>query len=706
MLFAAACFRMWPAIGAPEEPPMPGTGARDWPIYGHTVQRNMVSDETGLPDTCSVNEAGTSGQNMKWVATFGRAVYGGPVVANGKVYIGAQANDDEEKAETPRKGLGCLFCLDEQTGRTLWRFIDGAAPYGLSAAPVIEHDRVYTLGTGLQVFCLTANGLNGTNVGPFTDEEKFYGILPPFELDAKDADIVWAFNVRKNLPGKILAHNAYAFSPLLYGDYLYAATGNSAGDIYHTPDKPPAPLPTANADSACFMALDKKTGALVAVDDEKMIRRGIHGDWGMPSVGMVSGKAQILFGGADGIVYAFEPVARPAVGGKPGVLTKIWSFDPNQYVADPGPHKQRFEMFDAPLCVSNRVYVALSMDWNIPGKRRDGLLVCIDATRTGDITETGKIWEYRDIGMCDGCLAIVQDRLYATDYRGFLHCLDVNTGRPFWTYDIQTEKNRKPEIRAGAVVADGKVYFGSAQGEFYIFRDGKKAELLCRTDLRGEISAACAIANGTVYVAAGSPHSRLYAISKNAQLAAVEPRAAQPSAGETAKTAVEKTHLLLDLADSATHTMSAFLSWETIAATADGVRVAAPAGGSGGLNVALNTNLSAFAEWVPRLTLTVGPRNKLSEITLAVFDGDANECRFRFPLEGLAPGRSTTVLADENATLARLRAHSDLPDLNLTNVEKLAIVGSWQGDPVDLTISRLDLVKRAPAAKKTKPAGR
>ena len=56
----------------------------DWPMWGSTLTRNMVSDATGLPAEWDTD----TGLNVKWVAALGSASYGNPVVADGKIFIG------------------------------------------------------------------------------------------------------------------------------------------------------------------------------------------------------------------------------------------------------------------------------------------------------------------------------------------------------------------------------------------------------------------------------------------------------------------------------------------------------------------------------------------------------------------------------------------------------------------------------------------
>ena len=49
-----------------------GKGVTDWPMWGGSPDRNMVSDATGLPTTWDVK----TGKNIKWVAPLGSQSYG------------------------------------------------------------------------------------------------------------------------------------------------------------------------------------------------------------------------------------------------------------------------------------------------------------------------------------------------------------------------------------------------------------------------------------------------------------------------------------------------------------------------------------------------------------------------------------------------------------------------------------------------------
>ncbi|NOU36197.1 MAG: PQQ-binding-like beta-propeller repeat protein [Kiritimatiellaceae bacterium] len=488
--------------------PSPGTGRYDWPQHGGTIFRNAVSDTKGLPDSFEVGSEQNPRKNIKWVAPIGAKSMGVPVIANGKVYLAADAKDGSPKYPLIPK-RGALYCFDEKTGEMLWQFIGKekgvtSGQFGLTTAPVVESNRLYLCGGNLQFFCLTTDGLFGTNAGPFVNEALIYGIEPPQTLDKTDADVVWMFDIEENI-SNVHYHNAYAFAPLVYGDYVYATTGNCGWD---KKEFEKLPRPRFNEETPSLMVLNKKTGKLIAVDNEKMSRNIIHGQWGTPSVGMVNGKAQILFGGCDGKVYAFDPAPKKWFWEKTGTLKAIWSFDPNFYLKG----SRRFEIYGAPVCNSNRVFVSLSEDWTHP--KEDGIIVCIDATKKGDITETGKIWECRGVGLINGAVSISKGLLYAADLYGKVHCIDEGTGELYWTFDTQFQ------IRAGTLVADGKIFVGNGRGEFFIFKEGKDMELLHSTKLNGQINGLCSAANGCLYIVAGE---NLYAIQKDADRKQVAP---------------------------------------------------------------------------------------------------------------------------------------------------------------------------------------
>ena len=72
----------------------PNTG--DWPMWGGTPDRNMVSKQKNLPLTWDIK----SGKNVKWVSELGSQTYGNPVVAGGKVFVGTNNESPRDPKQT------------------------------------------------------------------------------------------------------------------------------------------------------------------------------------------------------------------------------------------------------------------------------------------------------------------------------------------------------------------------------------------------------------------------------------------------------------------------------------------------------------------------------------------------------------------------------------------------------------------------------
>jgi hypothetical protein len=71
LLLTAAVYCLAPSASASD----PGSG--DWPMWGGTADRNMVSNMKGLPLSWDVKTK----KNVKWVAQLGSQTYGNVVVA-------------------------------------------------------------------------------------------------------------------------------------------------------------------------------------------------------------------------------------------------------------------------------------------------------------------------------------------------------------------------------------------------------------------------------------------------------------------------------------------------------------------------------------------------------------------------------------------------------------------------------------------------
>lgn len=463
------------------EPPKPKKG--DAPMWGGSPDRNMVSDETGLPTTWDLE----SGKNVKWVAPLGSQSYGNKVISNGRVYMGT--NNGLGLRPKAKGDKGVILCFDEKTGKFIWQATHDKLPtgqvndwpeQGICSSPVVEGDRLYYVSNRCELVCASVNGLRpGKNEGPFT-EEKYN--------EEGDADFVWILDMIDELG--VFPHNLATSSPVIAGDLVFLHTSNGVDEGHLN-------LPAPQA--AAFIAVNKKDGKVVWTRSDPG-KQTLHGQWSSPTYGVIKGKPQVIFAGGDGWCYAFEPAT-----GKP-----IWKYDLNpkdsKYVL--GGKGTRNYIIATPVIYDDKVYLSVGQDPE--HGEGPGQFHCIDATKEGDITQSGKVWSVggddfrRTIATC----AIKDDLVYAVDLSGFLHCFDAKTGKLYWKHDCQAA------VWANPYVADGKVYQGDEDGEVVVLQHGKDKKILATNDMKGAVYTGAVAANGVLYI---NSRNRLYALQEGAQ---------------------------------------------------------------------------------------------------------------------------------------------------------------------------------------------
>ena len=138
----------------------------------------------------------------------------------------------------------------------------------------------------------------------------------PVELTAADADIIWRYDLIDELG--VCPHDTASCSALIHGDLLYLSTSNGVDESHAKVVAPEAPA---------FVALDKRTGRLAAVEREGISSRLYHAQWCSPSAGKVGDDTLVFVGGGDGICYAFR--ALEEVPEQPVPLELVWSYDGN-----------------------------------------------------------------------------------------------------------------------------------------------------------------------------------------------------------------------------------------------------------------------------------------------------------------------------------------------------------------------------------------
>ena len=476
--------------------------AKDQPQWGEAWSRNMVSAETRLPDSFDPK----SGRNIKWAAKLGTETHSSPVVAGGRVYIGT--NNGEPRDPKHEGDRGVLMCFDEKDGHLLWQLVvpkreeDQYFDWpkcGIASSVTVESNRVYVVSNRGEVMCLDPLGMANGNDGPFR-EEGLHMTPKGFELmqaGSLDADIIWLFDLTKG--AGIWSHDAAHSAIIVDGDYLYLNTGTGVDNTHKRIRTPDAPS---------LVVLDKRTGKLIARDDEHIAPQIFHCTWSAPSLAEVNGKRLIFFAGGDGIVYAFKALLKSRNEDSLRSLKKVWQFD-----IDPNSPKENVHRYNSnrregpsniygmPVFHQNRIYVAGGGDlfWG----KNEAFLKCIDATKTGDITKSGLVWSSPLERHVMSTPAVHNGMVFIADCGRQMHCVDAETGHALWTHEI------KGEAWASPLVADDKVYLGTRSGAFYVFAAGREKKVLTSVELGTPISATTTAANGTLYIAT---MTHLYAV--------------------------------------------------------------------------------------------------------------------------------------------------------------------------------------------------
>jgi len=450
--------------------------SQDWPMWGGTPQRNMASSMKGLPSSWDIKAR----KNVKWKADLGSTSYGNPVVADGKVFAGT--NNDNPRNPDVQGDRGILMCFREADGKFLWQAVSDKLESGMQndwpgqgvcSSPLVEGKRLYYVSNRGELVCLDTEGfLDGKNDGPYQDE---------IYRNPTDADIIWKLDMMKELG--VYQHNMANSSPTVWGELVFLGTSNGRDESHENIPAPRAPS---------FLAVNKNTGK-VAWQDNSPGSGILHGQWSSPALGEVNGMMQVFFSGGNGWLYGFN--ARTG--------EQLWKFDLNP--KDAVWPKTRNDGIATPVFHEGRIFLAIGQD---PESGEGiGHMYCIDPGKAGDITETGRVWHFDKIRRSISTAAIADGLVYISDFSGFLHCLDAQTGKSYWTYDVLAA------VWGSPLVADGRVYLGDEDGDVIVLQAGKEMKKIAEMNMGSSVYGVPVPANGVLYI---MNRSELYAITNNA----------------------------------------------------------------------------------------------------------------------------------------------------------------------------------------------
>lgn len=448
----------------------------EWAMWGGAPDRNMVSATRGITLDFDLEE-----KRMLWTVQLGSQTYGNPIYASGKVLVGTNNGASYRPKYPASLDMGILLCFDAADGKFLWQLSREKMPsgrvndwplQGICSAPVVEGDRLWVVTNRCEVMCLDLNGFHdGKNDGDQSEVD--------FELT--DADILWTVDMYNDLG--VFPHNLATSSPVMHGDVLYLNTSNGV-------DEGHLEIPSPRA--ASFLGLNKNTGEVV-FEDSSPANAILHGQWSSPCIGVIDGKAQVVFAGGDGWMYSFDTTTHEL----------LWKCDlnPKDTVWELGGAGTRNNIIGTPVFYDNSIIVAVGQD----PEHGEGVghLWRIDATKTGDLSaelgeigapgepnpNAGIIWHYGGVDeeqepvfrRTISTICVHNGLVFAPDLSGFVHCLDLKTGQRYWQHDLMAA------IWGSPLYLDGYIFIGDEDGRLSIF-DASKEFALKRQELEKQVA--------------------------------------------------------------------------------------------------------------------------------------------------------------------------------------------------------------------------
>ena len=401
----------------------------------------------------------------------------------------------------------------------LWR-----VPYGGRSAPIVMGNRVYVQnpagrGVDLQERVMALDAETGKVVW----EYKF----SIFQSDAPPHRIGWASPAADPETGNIYAlsagaqvialspagkllwtrsfgeewaafttHGGRTMSPLVDGDLVIVSAAVSNWG-------------TSSNRSHRFIALDKRTGDVVYVANPG--GRPYDTAYATPLIATINGMRLLIAGLGDGAVHAI----------KAQTGEKVWSYNASKRAINTG------------VVVSGNTVFMSHGDENLEGTQL-GLIAAIDGSQTGDIKTTK--WATRGIEFAYSPPILDGKRLYQIDGGSTLYAFDTDSGKQLWTLRLGTAQKAPP------VFADGKIYVGNDNGEFFVIRPGAdKGEILSRVQLPVSVKSCCGSEGTPEQVLGGAAVSRgrVFFASSDAVYAIGARRATTPAAAPVAAPAVQ-----------------------------------------------------------------------------------------------------------------------------------------------------------------------
>ena len=238
---------------------------------------------------------------------------------------------------TPREGER-VVCLDAQTGATLWE-----NRFNVYLSDVPDTRVAWSSCVG----------------DPTTGRVYALGVCGFFQcLDGDTGQTLWSYPLHERF-GLLSTYGGRTNFPILCDDLvIVSAVVIGWGEMAKPAHR--------------FIAFDKMTGEVVWLRGTRLLPEDTT--YSAPVLTAFNGQKALVFGSGDGAVWALQPRTGE----------KIWNF-----------RLSRRGLNVPPLVVGDIVYMGHSEE-NMEGTTM-GAVVAIDGTGSGDITETGKLWQVDEL---------------------------------------------------------------------------------------------------------------------------------------------------------------------------------------------------------------------------------------------------------------------------------------------------------------------
>jgi len=413
-----------------------------------------------VPGNPPVDWNPTTGRNIVWSVELGNETFGRPVVAGDAVYVGT--DNARHMNAAYREEAGVLMAFHAKDGQFLWQDV----------TPRVER--------GLREFVLPS-----TTSAPYVEGNRLYYVTSECQLRSLDKQgvRVWELDMCGRLG--VFPHEATNSEVLPVGDLLMVSTSNGQNEGHTLVPSPRAPS---------LVAVDKHSGDVVwsAIGAGEHV---LHGQWSSPVAANVNGRVQVLFGGGDGWLRAYD-----AASGR-----EVWRFDGNpkdaRWLPRPGVLSRSF-IIASPVFADGRVFVAMGQS---PGHGNGPSVIhAIRPDGQGDVTTSRLIWTSREIGRVVATPIEKDGLLYIGDVGGILYCLDAATGATVWKHDTLAA------IWGSLLLAGDRLYVGNEDGTMTVLRAGRQKEVLAQIEMGAPIYSRPAVVGDAMYLATAN---RLYLIA-------------------------------------------------------------------------------------------------------------------------------------------------------------------------------------------------